>query len=160
VVPLVVSEPTLGVDQVTAVFEELVTVAVSDEVDVGQFVSLGQILVGLALTVTLTGVLLLPPQAIMKPTSASEKHRRPMAEPFVTFPLTFPRIRPSITTPAMGSVSGSHGERLGERLADRWRSSVGIPEFGPVVFMVIVTVDADDPAGMVADEDEVPPFTL
>ncbi len=78
-----------------------------------------------------------PPQAIMKPSSRSEKHMRPMAERLDAFLLTRPRIRPSITTPATGSVNGSQGDR--ERLSARRRTSDPVPVFGPAVVMVIVT---------------------
>jgi hypothetical protein len=80
----------------------------------------------------------------MKPSNASEKHIRAIAERFEALLLTLPRIRPSITTPAMGSVNGSHGERLSARR----RSCVPVPPFGPVVEIARVTVVAPEPAAI------------
>ena len=132
------------IDQVTAVFVVLPTVAVNACEDEGQLsaVSLGHRLTVAGLTETLTGLLLLPPQAIMNPRTTSEKHKRAIAERFDTFLPT----KPSITTPAMGSVSGSHGERL----AARWRNDPFPVLFGPTVVMVIETgVAPAVPAGIV-----------
>ena len=55
--------------------------------------------------------------------------------------------RPIITTPARGKVSGSHGRRLSER----WRNRLPVPLFGPLLVMVMVTVDVPDPVAIVAD---------
>jgi hypothetical protein len=56
----------------------------------------------------------------------------------------FRPARPNTTTPAIGNVNGSHGERL----TARRRNCVPVPEFGPVVVIVIETVVADAPAAI------------
>jgi hypothetical protein len=86
------------------------------------------------------------------PASTSIRHI-----PVTVAPLDILRLaKPTITTPARGKVSGSQGRRL----SDRWRNVLPVPLFGPAVWIVMVTVDVPDPAGIVADVDGVPPFTL
>src|SRR5271166_5704516 len=96
----------------------------------------------------------LPPQATSKPNSISDTQRLATAECFHIFR----PARPATTMPASGNVNGSHGERFSAR---RWMlRTFPIPVLGPEVFMISVTVAADDPAGIVADVDAGPPFTL
>ena len=83
------------------------------------------------LTLMVTGGWL-PPQAIKSPRRASDAQRPAIAECLDIFR----PARPTMTIPASGSVNGSHGERLS---ALRW-DDPAVPEFGPVVVMVRVTV--------------------
>ena len=83
------------------------------------------------LTLMVTGGLL-PPQAIKSPRRASDAQRPALAECLDIFR----PARPTMTIPASGSVNGSHGERLSALRF--WDAAV--PEFGPVVVMVRVTV--------------------
>ena len=123
--------------------ESLTRTAVKVAVAFVQPVFWGKILDELPVTLVIeTGCELLP-QAMRNPASTSIRHI-----PDTVAPLDILRpARPIITTPARGKVSGSQGRRLSER----WRNRVPVPLFGPVLLMVIVTVDAPDPAAIVAD---------
>ena len=89
-----------------------------------------------------TGCELLP-QAMRNPASASIRH---IPDTVATLDILC-LAKPTITTPARGKVSGSQGRRLSERR----RNWLPVPLFGPLLVMVIVTVDALDPAAIVAD---------
>ena len=92
------------------------------------------------------------PQAMRNPASVSIKH---IPATVAAFDILRP-AKPTITTPARGKASGSQGRRL----SDRWRNVDPTPLFGPAVWIVMVTVDVPDPAGIVADVDGGPLFTL
>ena len=77
---------------------------------------------------TLTGVLL-PPQAINRPSNTRAKHR-PVTTEYLD---TFRPASPSITTPAIGTVNGSQGRRLPARRGARMFAAA---VFGPEVVMV------------------------
>ena len=132
--------------------ESLTRTAVKVAVEFVQPVFWGKILDALPVTLEIeTGWELLP-QAMRNPASTSIRHI-----PATVAPLDILRLaKPTITTPARGKDSGSQGRRL----SDRWRNVVPVPLFGPAVWTVMVTVDVPDPAGIVADVDGVPPFTL
>ena len=123
--------------------ESLTRTAVKVAVEFVQPAFWGKILDALPVTLEIeTGCELLP-QAMRNPASTSIRHI-----PVTVAPLDILRLaKPTITTPARGKVSGSQGRRL----SDRWRNWVPVPLFGPVLLMVIVTVDAPDPAAIVAD---------
>ena len=123
--------------------ESLARTAVKVAVAFVQPVCWGKILDELPVTLVIeTGGELLP-QAMRNPASTSIRHI-----PATVAALDILRpAKPSITTPARGKVSGSQGRRL----SDRWRNVVPTPLFGPRVLTVIVTVDACDPAAIVAE---------
>ena len=122
--------------------ESLTRTAVKVAVAFVQPVFWGKILAELPVTlVNEIGCELLP-QAMRNPASTSIRHI-----PATVAALDILRLaKPTMTTPARGKVSGSQGRRL----SDRWRN-VPVPLFGPRLVMVIVTVDAPDPAAIVAD---------
>ena len=122
--------------------ESLARTAVKVAVAFVQPVFWGKILDELPVTLEIdTGCELLP-QAMRNPANTSIRHIPATVAPLDTLRLA----KPTITTPARGKVSGSQGRRL----SDRWRN-VPVPLFGPLVLRVIVTVDALDPAAIVAD---------
>jgi hypothetical protein len=123
--------------------ESLARTAVKVAVAFVQPVFWGKILDELPVTLVIEIGCELLPQAIRNPASTSIRHI-----PAMVAPLDILRpAKPTITTPARGKVSGSQGRRLSER----WRNVLPVPLFGPLVLMVIVTVDALDPAAIVAD---------
>src|ERR1700675_580627 len=79
----------------------------------------------------LTGGPLLP-QATKNPRSTSDTQRPAIAECLDIFR----PAKPTMTMPASGNVNGSHGERLSALRC--WGFTM--PEFGPLVPMVRVTV--------------------
>jgi hypothetical protein len=120
-------------DQLTAVFEALLTLAVNVCVCAGQpsAASFGNRFTAvLGLTVKLTGGLL-PPHAISNPSNASETHSPAAAE----YLDTLRPANPASTMPAIGSVTGSHGKRLSARRC----KAAPAPVFGPLVVMVSET---------------------
>jgi hypothetical protein len=129
------------IDQVTAVFELPVTVAVNACVADGQPALLGYKLAALGeIELTATGAELLP-QAINRPISTSAT---PSAAP-IEYLDHFRPARPTITTPAIGKVNGSHGIRLSARFC------ILAPDvFGPEVVMVRVTGTVTGPPGVPA----------
>ena len=122
--------------------ESLARTAVKVAVAFVQPVFWGKILAELPVTLVIEIGCELLPQAMRNPASTSIRH----IPATVAVLDILRRAKPSITTPARGKVSGSQGRRL----SDRWRN-VPLPLFGPVLLMVIVTVDALDPAAIVAD---------
>src|SRR4029077_14942847 len=83
------------------------------------------------------------PQAMRNPARASI---RQILATVATLDILRP-AKPTITTPARGKVSGSQGRRLSERCCNWLPGQL----FGPLLLMVIVTVDAPDPAAIVAE---------
>lgn len=75
---------------------------------------------------------MLPPQAIKSPSRASDAQRPAIAECLDIFR----PAKPTMTIPASGNVNGSQGGRFSA--LRRWGFTV--PEFGPMVVMVRVTV--------------------
>jgi hypothetical protein len=132
------------IDQVTAVFELPVTVAVNACVATGQPVLLGYRLAALGeIELTATGVELLP-QAINSPINTTATPS-PAAIEYLDH---FRPTRPTITTPAIGNVNGSHGVRLSARFC------ILAPDvFGPEVVMVRVTGTVTGPPGVPAAMD-------